>query len=143
MKTIKTIGVLLLVYAAGSFFSASINFFEWYALTRLVVIVIAAISCGIVWDDKKDDECNLQIINSKIGDSVVNSNHDKYARKYDEEKINLRLKADKDPQSRERLIFHGGCLSCTTPSKVGIGNCKGCQYFDADWSKPDLSDERK
>jgi hypothetical protein len=27
--------------------------------------------------------------------------------------------------------------------KHGIGFCTGCQYFDANWDKPDLSDSNK
>lgn len=39
-----------------------------------------------------------------------------------------------------KKTFHGGCLICTMQNKYGIGFCTGCQFFDADWSKPDLSD---
>ena len=36
-------------------------------------------------------------------------------------------------------IFHGGCLRCKSQEKHGIRRCLGCQYFEADWDKPDLS----
>jgi hypothetical protein len=39
----------------------------------------------------------------------------------------------------EKPIFHGGCLQCKSQEKHGINRCLGCQYFEADWSKPDLS----
>lgn len=44
----------------------------------------------------------------------------------------------------ERVIarFHGGCQGCITPLEDGIGKCLGCQYFNGDWSKPDLKRER-
>jgi len=29
--------------------------------------------------------------------------------------------------------FHGGCNRCVQPLTV----CRGCQYFDAQWSLPD------
>lgn len=34
----------------------------------------------------------------------------------------------KNPDSKERVIFHGGCLECITPSKKGVGNCLDCTY---------------
>lgn len=45
-----------------------------------------------------------------------------------------------DPLSTEKIIFHGGCLSCIRPNRYGIGNCKGCQYLTKDWSDIDLRD---
>ena len=40
-------------------------------------------------------------------------------------------------------IFHGGCRGCTMQQKEGLGYCTGCQYFEADWSLPDLNDEHQ
>ena len=40
-----------------------------------------------------------------------------------------------------KIIFHGGCHGCLTQYKEGIDNCRLCQYFDADWSLPDLSEK--
>lgn len=37
------------------------------------------------------------------------------------------------------FIFHGGCVGCTQQSERGVDFCHNCQYFDADWSKKDLS----
>ena len=42
-----------------------------------------------------------------------------------------------------QIIFHGGCIGCRTQKKKGVDNCRLCQYFDADWSLPDLSDRPK
>jgi hypothetical protein len=39
----------------------------------------------------------------------------------------------------DKTVFHGGCLQCKSQDKHGIRRCLGCQYFDADWNKPDLS----
>ena len=39
-------------------------------------------------------------------------------------------------------IFHGGCLSCTQQEKHGINFCYDCQFFDADWNKPNLSNSK-
>lgn len=36
-------------------------------------------------------------------------------------------------------IFHGGCHGCISQDQFPIERCAGCQYFDADWSLPDLS----
>lgn len=33
------------------------------------------------------------------------------------------------PETKERYIFHGGCLSCKTPLNKGIGECRECLYF--------------
>ena len=41
-----------------------------------------------------------------------------------------------------KKIFHGGCLSCKTPEKKGIGTCTGCQYLMG-WDYPDLSTSSK
>ena len=39
----------------------------------------------------------------------------------------------------KKIVFHGGCISCTSQSTFGVHRCVGCRYFDADWSLPDLS----
>lgn len=39
------------------------------------------------------------------------------------------------------IIFHGGCHGCTQQDLNGVEFCKGCQYFDAEWEKPNLSNE--
>jgi len=35
-------------------------------------------------------------------------------------------------------VFHGGCVRCSSQAIHGIERCKGCQYHQPDWSKPDL-----
>jgi len=42
------------------------------------------------------------------------------------------------PSLKIKKIFHGGCLVCNTPHEKGIIVCLNCQYFNADWSKPNL-----
>ena len=43
----------------------------------------------------------------------------------------------------KRVIFHGGCLDCTTRlMKLDKFVCTGCQYFNANWDKEDLSNNR-
>ena len=37
------------------------------------------------------------------------------------------------------VVFHGGCLGCVSQKEHGIQRCTGCQYFRANWDKPDLS----
>lgn len=37
-----------------------------------------------------------------------------------------------------KVIYHGGCHSCDSQEAYGLERCNGCQYRDADWSKPDL-----
>lgn len=39
------------------------------------------------------------------------------------------------------LIFHGGCLGCASQRLHGMDRCKGCSYFRADWSLPNLKIE--
>lgn len=39
---------------------------------------------------------------------------------------------------KTKMVFHGGCLSCDSQAIKKLSRCKGCQYFRADWSKPDL-----
>lgn len=36
-------------------------------------------------------------------------------------------------------IFHGGCHGCVAQELHGVHRCVGCQYFDAEWNKPDMS----
>tara|TARA_R100001244_G_scaffold36527_1_gene33469 strand:- start:2379 stop:2588 length:210 start_codon:yes stop_codon:yes gene_type:complete len=40
-----------------------------------------------------------------------------------------------------QVIFHGGCHGCTQQLFEGVDFCRGCQYFDADWSLPSLNNE--
>ena len=35
--------------------------------------------------------------------------------------------------------FHGGCESCTQQEINNVYFCYDCQYFDADWKKPNLN----
>lgn len=39
----------------------------------------------------------------------------------------------------KKIVFHGGCLDCSSQKKHGVRRCLGCQYFEANWSKPNLS----
>jgi len=39
------------------------------------------------------------------------------------------------------VIFHGGCHGCIMQEKEGLGYCVGCQFFDGEWSKPNLNDK--
>tara|TARA_R110000824_G_scaffold105368_3_gene249283 strand:- start:337 stop:759 length:423 start_codon:yes stop_codon:yes gene_type:complete len=48
-----------------------------------------------------------------------------------------------EPDSTEKIRFHGGCHRCVSQKTYGIKRCKGCKYFLADWSLPDLSIEDK
>jgi hypothetical protein len=41
--------------------------------------------------------------------------------------------------SDKLVVFHGGCLYCTSQELFGIKRCYGCQYFKAEWMLPDLS----
>ena len=42
-----------------------------------------------------------------------------------------------------QIKFHGGCTGCTMQQKKGLGYCVGCQFFEGDWSLPDLNDSHK
>jgi hypothetical protein len=37
------------------------------------------------------------------------------------------------------IKFHGGCDGCRVQIKKGIDNCVNCQYFDSDWTLPNLN----
>ena len=65
--------------------------------------------------------------------------HDDFIEENHIEKIRNIKKVFDEPNSKENLIFHGGCLGCKSQEQNGIGRCKGCKYFIADWSLPDLS----
>ena len=39
------------------------------------------------------------------------------------------------------VLFHGGCVRCTQQLKHDLDFCYDCQYFEADWSKRDLSEK--
>ena len=41
----------------------------------------------------------------------------------------------------EQVLFHGGCHGCTQQELHGVDFCFDCQFFDADWDKPNLSNE--
>lgn len=40
------------------------------------------------------------------------------------------------------IKFHGGCAGCTRQEIDGLDTCMKCQYFDADWGKPDLNNKQ-
>lgn len=65
--------------------------------------------------------------------------HDDFIEENHIERIRNTKKVFDEPNSTENLIFHGGCLGCKSQEQNGIGRCKGCKYFIADWSLPDLS----
>lgn len=72
---------------------------------------------------------------------LKNGEHD--PKDYKALKSRQRMWIRNNPNRKEHLIMHGGCLSCDTPLNQGIGVCLGCQYFDADWAKPDLSPRKR
>lgn len=47
---------------------------------------------------------------------------------------NRMMLAFTNPESKDKQIYHGGCLSCITPETKGIGNCRKCCNFTANWS---------
>ena len=40
------------------------------------------------------------------------------------------------------IVFHGGCNKCTQQLIHGVDFCYNCQFFEADWSKPDLNNRK-
>ena len=61
----------------------------------------------------------------------VDMNSDKMFKKHLPDTLVIR---GKNPN----IIFHGGCLGCISQRNHGIDRCKGCQYFKANWYKPNL-----
>ena len=45
--------------------------------------------------------------------------------------------------SEKKVIFHGGCVPCSSQEEQGVDRCVGCQFFDANWNLPDLSINRE
>ncbi len=41
-----------------------------------------------------------------------------------------------NPSLKVKQVFHGGCIGCVRPTTEGIGNCRGCQYFEHNWNMP-------
>ena len=39
------------------------------------------------------------------------------------------------------IIFHGGCHKCTQQETNELDFCMGCQYFNANWDLPNLSNK--
>ena len=66
-----------------------------------------------------------------------------YERQHEIIEICAREFTKKYPLIKKKHNFHGGCLSCITPLEEGIGECRGCQYFDCNWGKPNKSKESK
>lgn len=56
--------------------------------------------------------------------------------------VELVLAAQKE--GKDSVTFHGGCHGCIFRQGNASGDparfkfCSGCQYFDADWKKPNL-----
>ena len=44
-----------------------------------------------------------------------------------------------DKEGYPEYNFHGGCHYCTQQDIHGVEFCMGCQYFDANWNLPNLS----
>ena len=43
---------------------------------------------------------------------------------------------------KDQIIFHGGCNGCTVQSSdIGTVACMRCQYFEADWTLPNLNNK--
>ena len=49
------------------------------------------------------------------------------------------IKANKEAS----IIFHGSCLGCLKQVEHGLIYCRGCQYYDAIWTLPDLSTKKE
>ena len=39
----------------------------------------------------------------------------------------------------DRVEFHGGCRGCSQQAIHGVDFCYNCQYFEANWEKPNLN----
>ena len=90
-----------------------------------------------LFDNYKDEPLDIK---EELIKSLRKKRHDSESL---QEKIQEVSEAFDNPESRKRIIYHGGCISCVSQSENGIGRCVGCKYFTADWSKPDLSIKTK
>ena len=91
----------------------------------------------------------LMGINYKEIDSLNNEVHllkesiDRYKKikrenTYDIEKAGKLNFISENPYIKERIVFHGACLSCVTPIKKGCGACQGCMYSNFNDDLPSL-----
>jgi len=69
----------------------------------------------------------------------MNKTQEDYLKEHAVERKRQQLYIKNHPNRKERIIVHGGCISCTTPMVEGLRVCLNCQYYGPDWSKPDLS----
>ena len=60
--------------------------------------------------------------------------HENSSKMYKKHLPNITVMRGNNPN----IIFHGGCLGCNSQRNHGIGRCKGCQYFRANWNNPNL-----
>lgn len=44
--------------------------------------------------------------------------------------------SDIEPRFGKTLVFHGGCCECKSQETLGIKECFGCQYINANWELP-------
>lgn len=55
---------------------------------------------------------------------------------------NVLLVVEAQKAGEDSVVFHGGCHGCIFKKGNASGDpnrflfCSGCQYFDADWDKP-------
>ena len=59
---------------------------------------------------------------------IIIGNDDNYMLSVEIKKLIQRHYVENNPELKEHLVFHGGCLSCKTPLEQGIGICQGCFY---------------
>ena len=61
-----------------------------------------------------------------------------------EKDLILKKYAQENKNKKEHIIFHGGCLGCSTPIDTKLETCFGCLYYNGIVSSyPDLSNKKR
>ena len=103
------------------------------SLNTAFVLVILALVCIVIYLRIKLGKYNKYPENYFPEWPIVQARHK-----------DIDTKCPIDPETGYRLrngyVFQGGCLTCT---RKYLRECRDCQYFECDWSKPDKNPANK
>ena len=119
----------------------------------LTILVIAIVALFVIYSDKAivstttepikpvSREDHIEHMENKrdrvaeiFKDSIAK---DKILENYNKNIENASLVFDY-PEIKKRVLFHGACMTCETPSELGIGECRGCSYMTFNNDLPSL-----
>ena len=133
MNYIILIGIIYIIYKLNDVLKETNFMYENLHNTKINGSVV----------NKKQNDYNInsksEVVNnlkSELTEDFV-KNNDTLIEHIKEHIVNVE-KAYDNPNSKETIVYHGGCLGCKSQKMNGIGACKGCQYFTANWGLPNL-----